>query len=67
MQQNNCANTTDQCIDPIEALKNDKDNIVNKNVFLKYSVTIFAAAISVWFAGYLFTKGALAAGGKLSI
>jgi len=50
--------------DPIKALDADKTNPAKSNVFLKYSIAAVASGIGIWLAGYLFTKGAIAAGGK---
>jgi len=51
-----------QDADPIKTLSEDKDNPVKKNVVLKYAIAAIASGVGIWMAGYLFTKGAIAAG-----
>ena len=60
-----CTKTTCcQTADPIKALSSDKDNPAKSNIFLKYAIAAVASGVGIWLAGYLFTKGAIAAGGE---
>ena len=65
MGQNCCTKTTTTSSTmPIKASTCDVDNPVKSNVALKYAVAAVSAGIGLWLAGYFFTRGAIAAGGK---